>query len=162
METRESPSSFKHFSKHLFIISRVYVERNKAAKNVHKHLHKMRKAVIKLSLSYSDVDKLKEKIENLIDWERKYAKFFRPEDKEAKELKNQLNALEGELMQEREEKLKFMEENNQKIIQLTDSLNNIKSKMNHLLMEKAKRQQRLTALENKITEKVDVRKYYHS
>ena len=162
METRESPSSFKHFSKHLFIISRVYVERNKAAKNVHKHLHKMRKAVIKLSLSYSDVDRLKEKIENLINWERKYAKFFRPEDEETKELRNQVYALEEELIKEREEKLKVTEENNQKITQLTGSLNSIKSKTNHLLMEKAKRHQRLTALENKIKGKVDVHRYYHS
>jgi len=41
-------------------------------------------------------------------------------------------------------------------------LNNIKNQMKHLHLEKAKRQQRLTALDKKIMEKVDVHKYYHS
>ena len=162
MNPAETPSSFKHFSKHLFIISRVYVERDKAVRDVHNHLHRMRKAVIRMSLRYSDVDKLKGKIENLIDLERKYAKFFRPEDEEAKELRNEVYALEEELRQERVEKIKIIDENNDKMMQLTDSLNNIKSKMNHLLMERAKRHQRLAALENKIRQKVDLHGYYHS
>jgi len=57
-----------------------------------------------MRLSYSDIDRLKKKIENLIDWERKYAKFFKPEDKEILELKNQLNALGQGLRNEKEEK----------------------------------------------------------
>lgn len=122
----------------------------------------MRKAVIRMSLSYSDVDRLKKKIENVIGWERKYARFFRPEDDETKELRNEVYALEGELIKEREDKLNVMEENDQKIMQLTDSLTNIKSKMNHLLMERAKRHQRLAALESKIKQKVDVHKFYNS
>ena len=102
------------------------------------------------------------KIENLIDWERKYAKFFKPEDKEMLELKNQILALEQELGKEREEKYMVISENNEKITQLTESLNGLKSKANHLLMDKAKRHHRLKALEQKIREKVDVHKYYHS
>ncbi len=162
MYNLQNSKPFGHFAKHLFLIGGIYVERNKAKEGVENHLQKMRKSIIRMKLSYSDLDKLKEKIENLINWERKYAKFFKPEDNEVKQLRNLLNALEEELRQEREEKQEIIEENNQKITQLTGSLNSIKLKTNHLLMEKAKRHQRLTALENKIKGKVDVHRYYHS
>ena len=115
-----------------------------------------------MKLSYSDVDRLREKIENLIDWERRYAKFFKLEDKETQKLKNQVDALEQELRNEREEKQRIIYENDEKIKQFTGSLSNIKSQMKHFHLEKARRQQRLNALENKIRQKVDVHKYYHS
>ena len=173
MHPLQSSKSFTHFAKHLFLIGRVYVERNKAKEDVNNHLQKMRKSIIRMKLSYSDIDRLKEKIENLIDWERGYAKFFRPADKETEELKkqvqsleqelkSQVNALEQELRNEREEKQRIIYENDEKIKQFTESLSNIKSQMRHLHLEKARRQQRLNALESKIKEKVDVHKYYHS
>ena len=162
MQPIQNTRSFRHFAKNLFLIGRVHIERNKAKKDVDEQLQRMRKSVIRMSLSYSDIDRLKQKVENLVSWERKYAKFFKPEDKETKELKSRINEMEQELMKEKEEKQKLIEDNNQKIAQLTDSLNNIKSKTGYLLMEKAKRQQRLTALDKKIREKVDVHRYYHS
>lgn len=151
-----------NFAKHLFIVSRVYAGRDKARDDVNNHLHSMRKSIIRMRLTYTDIDRLKEKIDNLIDLERRYAKFFKPEDMETRELKEQINALEQELGNEKEEKFKVIEGNNAKIMQLTESLDNIKNQMKHLLMEKAKRQQRLTALDRKIREKVDVGGYYHS
>ena len=153
---------FRHFARHLFLIGRVYVERIKAKEDVDNYLQRMRKSIIRMNLSYSDIDNLKKKIENLIDWERRYAKFFKPEDKETQALKNQINASEQELRDEREEKLSIISENNERIAQLTGSLNSIKNQMKHLHLEKAKRQQRLTALDKKIMERVDVHKYYHS
>ncbi|MBI2656541.1 hypothetical protein HYX03_02275 [Candidatus Woesearchaeota archaeon] len=153
---------FRHFAKNLFLIGNVYVQRKKAKEDVDNWLQRMRKSIIRMNLTYSDIDLLKLKIENLIDWERKYAKFFKPEDKEMLELKNQTLALEQELRKEREEKYMVISENNEKITQLTGSLNSLKSKANHLIMEKAKRHHRLKALEQKIREKVDVHKYYHS
>lgn len=122
----------------------------------------MRKSIIRMKLTYSDIDRLKEKIENLINWERRYAKLFKPADKETEELKNQIKALEQELGNEREEKMSKISENNERIAQLTESLSNIKNQMRHLHLEKAKRQQRLQALEKKINEKVDVHRYYRS
>ena len=98
----------------------------------------------------------------MIGWERNYAKLFKPEDKETQELRKQINIIADELRKEREDKQRIIEENNQKINQLTDSLNNVKSKTNYLLMERAKRHHRLKALENKIRQKVDVHRYYHS
>lgn len=154
--------SLRHFTKHLFLVGRVYVERKKVKKDVDEHLHKMRKAIIRMNLTYSDIDRLKEKIQNLIDWERRYAKLFKPADKETEELKRQIAALEHDLSNEREEKLSIISENNEKIAQLTESLNNIKNQMRHLHLEKARRQQRLNALEQKIRQKVDVHRYYHS
>ena len=158
----QNTKSFRHFAKHLFLVSRVYVERNKAKEDVDNYLQRMRKSVIRMSLTYSDIDRLKQKIDNLINLERKYAKFFKPADKETEELKNQIKALEQELRNEREEKLSIISENNEKIEQLIQSLSNIKNQMRHLHLEKAKRQQRLKALEHKIKEKVDVHRYYHS
>ena len=156
----ESTHFLRHFAKHLFLVSRVHAERNMAKADVGSHLQKMRKSIIRMNLGYSDIDRLKEKVSRLVESERKYSKFFKPEDDEAKELKNQINILEQELNNEREEKQRIISDNDEKIRQLTESLNSIKKKMNELLMEKSKRQQRLTALDRKIREKVDVHKFY--
>lgn len=158
--TIQSSKPLRHFAKNLFLVGKVYAERKKAKEDVENYLQRMRKSVMRMSLTYSDIDRLKKKIENLIDIERKYAKFFKPEDKETRELKNQIDALVQEISNEREEKYRIISENNEKIQQLTNSLDNIKRSMNELLLDKAKRHQRLTALEKKIREKVDVNKYY--
>ena len=157
-----SSKSLRHFAKNLFLMSKIHVERSKAKQDVDNQLDKMRKAIIRMSLSYTDIDKLKEKIENLIKCERKYAKSFRPEDEETKKLRNQINVLELELTEEKKEKGRLIEENNKKIQQLTESLNNTKNNLKHLHLEKAKREHRLRSLEHKIKQKVDVHSYYHS
>ncbi len=162
MPETQNSKSFSHFAKHLFLISRVYVGRENAKKDVGSHLQNMKKAIIRMSLTYSDIDRLKEKVDRLVDFERKYAKLLKPEDKETQELKNQLSYLEEELRHEKETKQRIIYENEEKMQQLTESLSNIKSHMRHLLMEKAKRQHRLRALEGKINENVDVHGYYRS
>lgn len=162
MQTFQDSKSFRHFVKHLFLVSSVYNERNQAMGAVYKHLELMRKSIIRMKLSYTDIDVLKEKMENLFSLERKYAKFFKAEDGEASELKKQLSSLQQELANEKAEKQSVIEEGNEKIRQLTGSLDSLKSQMRHLLMEKARRQQRLTALNKKISEKVDVHRYFHS
>ena len=158
----QNSKSFRHFAKHLFVAGKIYIERNKAREDVNNHLQRMRKSVIRMTLTYSDIDKLREKIDNLIEWERNYAKLFKLEDKEAKESREQINILAAELRKEREEKQRIIFENEGKIKQLTESLNNIKNQMRTLQLERARRQQRLTALDKKIREKVDVHRYYHS
>lgn len=150
----------RHFVKHLFLTGKVYTERKRAKMDVDSQLQRMRKSIIRMNLSYSDVDRLKQKIGNLVSWERRYAKFFKAPDEETIELRKRINALEQELHNEKEEKYKITAENNEKIAQLTGSLSGLKSKTNYLLMERAKRQQRLKALENKIREKVDLSRYY--
>ncbi|MBS3096114.1 hypothetical protein J4480_01595 [Candidatus Woesearchaeota archaeon] len=158
----QSSKSFRHLARHLFVVSGVYSERGRARQELDSYLQRMRKSIIRMTLGYSDIEKLKKKVDSLVDIERKYAKFFKPEDKETEGLKNQINALEHELMNEREEKYRIASDNNEKIQQLTNSLNSIKVKMNELLVEKSKRHQRLTALDQKIRAKVDVRRYYNS
>ena len=162
MHEIQNTNSLRHFARHLFLVSNVYAGRKKSKEDVDGHLHKMRKAIIRMSLSYNDVDRLKQKIENLVDWERKYAKLFKLSDRETDELKKQISMLEDELKNEREEKSSIISENNERVNQLTGSLSNIKSQMKHLHLEKAKRQHRLNALESKIREKVDVHRYYKS
>jgi len=162
MRIQQNPKSFKHFSKHLFVIGKVYVEKHRAKEDLDEFLRKMRKSIIRMNLKFTDIDRLKAKIENLLDLERQYAKFFKSEDKEISELKSHIKDLEEQLKNEREEKLSIMTENEEKINQLKESLNNIKSKMRHLLMERAKRQQRLNILEHKIDKGVDVHNYYQS
>ncbi|MBI2659593.1 hypothetical protein HYX07_00350 [Candidatus Woesearchaeota archaeon] len=158
----QNTQSLRHFARHLFLVSNVYAGRKKSKEDVGEHLHKMRKAIIRMSLSYNDIDRLKEKIENLTDWERKYAKFFKPADSETEELESQIAALEKELSNEKEEKLSIISENNERMAQLTSSLESVKNQARHLHMEKAKRQHRLNALEKKINEKVDLHRYYRS
>ena len=152
--------SFRHFSRHLFFASRIHIEKKKAESDVFEHLQRMRRAVIKMSLGYSDIDRLKKKIENLVEWERKYAKFLRPDDDESKQLNAQINLLEEKLAREREEKIAAINENNEKIKRLSESLNNIKSQLKHLHLEKAKRTHRLKAIENKIRDRVNLDDYY--
>jgi chromosome segregation ATPase len=122
----------------------------------------MRKSIIRMNLSYSDIEKLKKKIENFINLERKYARLFHSEDEEKQELRKYISALQQELKNEREEKLCIISENEEKIQQLTESLNNIKNQMKHLHMEKAKRHYHLKALEQRINKRVDAHSYYHS
>ena len=162
MEQIQNTKSFRRFSRNLFLIGRVYVERNKAKEDVYSQLDRMRKSIIRMSLSYSDVDRLRAKIDNLIDWERRYAKLFKPEDKELESLKIQIAELEGELNTEREEKLMVISENDEKIAELTNSFHRIKDQIRNLHLEKASRDHRLRALEKKIVQDIDVSRYYHS
>ena len=162
MYPAQSSKSFRHFVKNLFLVGSVYLERKKAKEDVGAQLQRMKKSIISMNLSYSDIDKLKEKIDKLINWERRYAKLFKPEDSETLELKNQMNHLEQELRKEREAKINAVNDNNSKIKQLTESLISIKNQMRHLLMERAKRHHKLKALEHKIKRKVNVHGYYTS
>src|SRR3989338_9191792 len=153
---------FRKFSRHLVIAGGVYSSKSKARDEVDRQLEKMRKSIIRMTLSYSDVDKLKDKIDNLIDWERRFARLFRPEDNEIRELKEEVRHLEHELREERESKSKMHEEHTDKTQQLTQSMENIKGQLKHLHLEKAKRHHRLKALDEKIKSKIDVHSYYHS
>lgn len=153
---------FRNFSRHLVLAGGVYHQRSKAKEELDKSLEKMRKSIIRMTLSYSDVDKLTQKIDSLIDWERRYSRLFRPEDNEIRELKEEIKQLEHELREERESKSKMHTEHNDKTQQLTQSLENIKGQLKHLHLEKAKRHQRLKALDDKIKSKIDVHSYYHS
>ena len=135
---------------------------NKAKEDLYSYLQKMRDSIIRMRLSYSQIDKLKEKINHLIEWERKYAKFFRPEDKETQELKKRMQKFEEELMLERGEKQRIIEDNNNKVAELSESLSSVKSRLNQLLLESSRRQHRLRALDQKIRQKADVYRYYHS
>ena len=162
MDTIQVTKPLKHFAKHLFLASRVYVERNKAREDLNSHLERMTRSIIRMTLSYTDMDKLREKIGNLIKCERECARFFHPKDSEKHEFKSRVIQLEEELAIEKEEKNRIKEEHLEQIKQLTESLANLKSKINHLFMEKAKRHHRLKALEHKIRGKVDSNDYYSS
>jgi|SRR3989338_782245 len=153
---------FRHFSKHLFLVTKSYIERKKAKEEVDLQLEKMRKSIIRMRLSYTDISRLKERIEKLANAEYNYSKFFKPEDKAALELKKQVAALEQQLKNEMEEKLCLISEKDEKIKEMEDSLESMKKEMRNLLIEKAKRHQRLRALEQKISNNVDVHKYYYS
>ncbi|HLC50007.1 MAG TPA: hypothetical protein VJI97_01130 [Candidatus Nanoarchaeia archaeon] len=148
------------FAKHLSSAAKVCIDRDNAKAELQHHLSRMRKSVINLSLSYSDIDKLRHKIDDVIKLEREYAKFFKVQDDETAELRSYIEDLKDELRNERVEKQRIAEENNEKIKSLSESLENLKHQMRSLLMEKSKKSQRMLALEKKIREKVDVHSYY--
>ena len=154
--------SLRHFAKHLFLVSNVYMKRRKAEQEVYEHLKSMRQAIIKMRLGYSHIDKLKEKIANMVEQERSYARILRPEDGHTRELRSRLEALESELQNERESKQKIIKDTNEKTSQLAESLESTKMHAKNLLLEKAQRQQRLRHLEKKINERVDLNNYYNS
>ncbi|MBI1935749.1 hypothetical protein HYS31_04890 [Candidatus Woesearchaeota archaeon] len=162
MEPSRNSRPLRHFAKHFFLASKVYHERKKAKSEIEQHLGRMRKSIIRMNLTYSDIDKLKSKIGRFMEIEADYAKFFKTDDSEAKELKSRIKALQEELNNEKEEKMRIISESSENARQLNESLSSVKSKMNQLIMEKAKRKHRLNALNQKINQKVDIHGYYHS
>jgi len=64
---------FRHFSKHLFLVTKSYIERKKAKEEVDLQLEKMRKSIIRMRLSYTDISRLKERIEKLANAEYNYS-----------------------------------------------------------------------------------------
>lgn len=156
----QSAKSMSHFAKHVFLVSRIHAEKKRAEDEVYGHLSRMKKSIIRMSLSYRDIDKLKQKISILIDAERKYARFFRAEDGEAKELKQRITDLEEQVKNEKEEKYRIVSENDERIKEMSDSLQALKHKMRVLHMDRAKRQRKLGILENKINKKVDRDSYF--
>ena len=152
----------RHFIKHLCVASKVYIKRNKASEDVHNHLHRMRKSIIRMSLTYSEIDRLKRKVDELIEYERQFARLFKPDDMEQIKLKEHIAALSNAIKSEREDKEKIISDHGEKIRELTESLDSIKNQVRHLVMEKAKRQHRLNSLETRIRNKVNIANYYTS
>ena len=151
-----------HFARHVFLASWAHKEKVKTRDDVYSYLDRMRKSIIKMNLNYSDIDRLKEKIDCLVDSERRYSRFFHPDDRGLIELKKHMQALENELADEKKEKQRMTEDHGKKITQMANSLEIVKSNAKQLMMEKAKRQQKLRALEQRIRQKVDVSDYYYS
>lgn len=147
--------AFKFYAKNLFYMGKVHAERIVARYEVEDHLSRMKKSIIRMSLSYSEVEKLREKILKLADCERRYARFFRGEDEETKILKTKVHELEQELTRERAE-------NSEKVKQLTDSLKAIRDRMHMLEHERLKRHSRLEAIERKINESIKPSHYARS
>lgn len=58
MYSVQSSKAFRNFAKHLFLVSRTHKERNKAKEDVDEHLHRMRRSVIRMSLTYSEIRKI--------------------------------------------------------------------------------------------------------
>lgn len=162
MKTIQNLRSFRHLSSHIFFLTKVYVELKKTRKDVYSHLQKMRKSIITMNLSYTDIDRLKQKIGALIELERKYARLFKPEDAETQELKRKAQSLQNDLDKANQEKEIIIEESTQKISQFTESINSLKSKINFLLIDKARRHHRYKSIEQKIKKEIDVHQYYNT
>lgn len=158
----QNTKAMGHFARHVFLISKAHSQRQKAEDEVKAQLSKMRKSILRMSLSYRDIDRLKDKINVLIDLERKYSKFFRPEDSEIKDLKDRIISLESEIRNEREEKYRIVSENNERMKEMSESLEAVKHRMRILHMDKAKRQRKLDVLESKIDRKIDRDEYFSS
>lgn len=162
MNQAQAPKPLRHFTKQLFLVSRAFNQRNRLKGQIHDQLQKMKKSIIRMNLSYSDIDRLKRMIDSFMVLEGKYARYFRHDDDDKQMLQKHVVSLQQELENEREEKLRIISEHDEKIKELTDSLENIKGRMKHLLMEKAKRQHRLNALEGKINKNIGRSDYFNS
>ena len=147
--------AFKKFSFNLFHLGRIYSERKKAIDDLDDFLIKMKKSIIRMELKFSDIDKLRTKLDIVTRWERSYAKFFKTEDGEMNQLRNEIKSLEDKLSRERQEKEKLLNENSEKIRLLTESMGSVKNKLKELHLDKARRQHRFHAIEKKIKEKFD-------
>lgn len=158
----QNTKAMSHFARHVLLVSKVHAQKQKAEDDVYGHLDKMKRLIIRMSLSYKDIDRLKEKINLFIDTERKYAKFFSPDDGRVKELKDKIIALEQEIQNEKEEKYRIVSENDERIKEMSDSLQAIKHKMRVLHVDRAKRQRKFGILEEKINNKVDRDEYFSS
>lgn len=160
MNPEQQTATFRNFAKKLFIAGNVYSKTLKAREDVHKQMHKMKKSIIRMNLSYSDVDKLNHKVENLIELERRYSRFFKAPDKELDELRDHVDYLQNQLTLERKEKRTLMEEQEHKINEMKDHMNTVRSHARQLLMDRERRNERMKDLEKKISKRVDIRSYY--
>ena len=146
------------YTRSLFLIGKTYVARNQAKEQLNQHLNKMRSSIIRMRLGYKDIEILREKIDELVDWERKYARVLKSEDNEILFLKGQLKRLENELKLEREEKERMSANYKGKISSLAESIIKIRGHIEILLKEKVVRKKRYESIENKI--KMDLGNYY--
>ena len=151
--------AMSHFARHLFLGAKLYSDRKAAKEELNEQLERMRKSIIRLSFSYSDIDQLREKLEKTIHAERKFAKFFQVDDLEIKKLKKEVAWQQQQLDSERTEKFRLMEENKTRIKALEEKVEGIKSTLNALIMEKIRRGQRLRFLEKKISAEVPDHSY---
>ncbi|HLG24074.1 MAG TPA: hypothetical protein VI564_04055 [Candidatus Nanoarchaeia archaeon] len=160
MNSLEQTVVFRNFAKKLFIVGNVYSKTIKAREDVHKQMQKMKKSIIRLNLSYSDVDRLNHKVEKLIELERRYSRFFKTPDTEVKELKDHIEYLENQLSLERKEKRQLLEEEEVKINQMKEHMNAVKNHAKQLLLDRERRNDRMKDLEKKISKRVDIKSYY--
>ena len=156
MNSEQKERATRHFAKHLFRAGHAYIERKKARKELSSFVEKMRSSIIRMNLSYTDIERLKKRIDAAMDCERSFGKFFRGEDKVDSELKQQITALDEEISKEREEKLRIRADYEDRINDLSQSLESVKTKMNHLLIQKAKSQQRINEIDKKIKGRIVV------
>ena len=159
---QKNPRAFRHFARHLFLMGKLFAEKTKAEEDLDRHLLKMKNSIVRLSLTYGEIERLREKINKLVDCERRYAKFFRPEDSETAELREHILNLQEELNKERLSKENLTHDYEEKINQLNGTIEGMTSQLMHHNMEKAKRQQKLISLDKKIKEKIDTSHYYGS
>src|SRR3989338_4953924 len=143
MNSLEQTVVFRNFAKKLFIVGNVYSKTIKAREDVHKQMQKMKKSIIRLNLSYSDVDRLNHKVEKLIELERRYSRFFKTPDTEVKELKDHIEYLENQLSLERKEKRQLLEEEEVKINQMKEHMNAVKTHAKQLLLDRERRNERM-------------------
>ena len=157
MTSEQKDRAVRHFAKHLFAAGKTYTERKKARKELNSFVEKMKSSIIRMNLSYTDIERLKKRIDSAMLAERKFGSLFRGEDKEDHELKQEIMALEEQLSREREEKLRIRADYEDRMKYLSQSLESVKSKMNHLLIHKAKSQHRINEIDKKIKGRIVVR-----
>ncbi len=151
MNIPSESKTFRRFSRHLAKAGRVQINRVKSRQEVDEQLAKMRKNIIRMRLSYKDIDDLKERMHDMIYWEGMFQKIGKRDSGESEILRATIERLEHELYLEKDENRRIVQENNAKIQQLTESLESVKNKLKLMMLEKVKKHHRIKFLEEQMS-----------
>ena len=145
-------SQIKDFFTNLCIVSSRYEKKHHAIKDLDKQLEKIQK-YSKGKLDTDDIPRLKSKINEVIESERRILRRNQQESAGKTESAGRIHQLEHELEQVKIERDRALEENKEKIHELNIALLSIKTRMENLIEHKREREKRIRELEKKISKK---------
>lgn len=148
-----SPSHVKRFFASLCAVSGRYEKKLHAIKDLDNQLEKIKK-YSKGKLDAGDIPRLKSKINEVLESEKKILGHTRAETAKEKGLLEKIDELEHELQQAKQERDNAIEQNRKQIHELNDALLSIKMRMENLIEHKKEREERIMELEKKIKSKV--------
>ncbi|MBI2208741.1 hypothetical protein HYU50_04555 [Candidatus Woesearchaeota archaeon] len=148
-----SPSQVKSFFTNLCAASRRCEKKYHDIQDLGNQLEKTKK-YLKGNLDTGDIPRLKSKINEVLESEKKILGYKRAETAKEKRLSEKIDELEHELQQARQERDNAIEQNRKQIHELNAALSSIKMRMETFIERKKERETRIRELEKKVKNKV--------
>lgn len=142
------PEEINDFFKHICFVINENKEREEARKELHKQINKIKEAPKKWIFE-KEVKGLHEKFDKVLSTEKKLL-GYKDESKLISQLKEKMQFLEQQLATVKRERDEALFVNKEKMNEIQDSINLIKSRMYKFVRAKEERDKRLRELEKKV------------